>query len=65
MICCATHKVYCDACLIPRSVLKYYISTSSIELELLDCDLYIHREFQVTWEILLETSLISFILRSS
>lgn len=37
MICCATHKVYCDACWIPRSVLKSYISTSSLELELLDC----------------------------
>lgn len=37
MICYVTHKVYCDAYLIPRNVLKSYISTFSLEVELLDC----------------------------
>lgn len=37
MICYITHKVYCDACLTPRNVLKSYISTFSPEVELLDC----------------------------
>lgn len=32
-----TLKVYCDACLIPRNVLKSYISTFSLEVELLAC----------------------------
>lgn len=65
MICYVTHKVYCDAYLIPRNVLKSYISTFSLEVELLDC-VTVHSQgnFQVTWEILLEASLISFLLRS-
>lgn len=37
MISCVTLKVYCGACLSPRNVLKSYISTFSLEVELLDC----------------------------